>query len=104
MYLIRYILLKIESLLVEKNVSKWHLRKHLFRKLFLVQFRMLLKRGKGNEERVAGNGHVERDNEKWEQGRVLQLKSLIGQGFNLSFAPDFLFPVYCARSQLPFLV
>ena len=35
----------------------------------------------------------ERKNEKWEQGRVLQMKSLIGLGFNLSFALIFLFPV-----------
>ena len=66
---------------------------------YFLGFRMLLKRGTGR-----GNAHVEREKEKSEQGRVLQMNSLIGQGFNLNFAPIFLFPVPCARSQLYSLV
>ena len=66
---------------------------------YFFGFRMLLKRGTGR-----GNAYVERENEKSEQGRVLQMNSLIGQGFNLNFAPIFLFPVPSARSQLYSLV
>ena len=100
MYLIRYILLNIESLLVEKKMFPNDTNGNTTLKYFFGTISDATKTRKA--ERGTGSG--ERENEKWEQGRVLQLKSLIGQGFNLSFAPDFLFPVPCARSQLPFLV
>ena len=96
MYTYPCILLKIESLLVEKKkkyVHKWHQQKRQFKILFWF-----------SDATKTGNGHVERENEKWEQGRALQMKSLIGQGFNLSFVPIFLFPVPCNCSRLLSLV
>ena len=63
-----------------------------------------------NGDGGARNELGERENEKWEQTRKLEMKLLIGLGFRLGFVPPFLFIFYffilpfpraCARS--PFL-
>ena len=55
-------------------------------------------RGTGNGERGAGNGERGVENgkiKKWEQRRELEMKLLIGPGFNFKFdfVPIFHFPV-----------
>ena len=49
---------------------------------------MLLQRGTGS-----GNEHREQENVEWEQNRDLEMKLLIGLGFELGFVPIFHFPV-----------
>ena len=43
----------------------------------------------------------ERENEKWEQSKELEMKSLSGQGFELGFVPIFNFPVPRCLSPFP---
>ena len=49
--------------------------------------------GTKNEKQGLGNEHGERENEKWEQSIELEMKLLIGRGFELGFVPIFHFPV-----------
>ena len=60
---------------------------------------MLLQRGTGS-----GNEHREQENVEWEQNRDLEMKLLIGLGFELGFVPIFHFPVLVPRSPFPVLV
>ena len=46
-----------------------------------------------NGEWEAGKEHGERENEKWEQNRHLEMKLMTGLGFKLGFVPIFHFPV-----------
>ena len=57
---------------------------------------MLLQRGTGS-----GNEHREQENVEWEQNRHLEMKLLIGLGFELGFVPIFHFPVSRIGSLLP---
>ena len=65
----------------------------------------MLKNGDGGARNELG----ERENEKWEQARKLEMKLLIGLGFRLGFVPPFFFIFYffifafpraCPRSPL----
>ena len=57
---------------------------------------MLLQRGTGS-----GNEHREQENVEWEQNRDLEMKLLIGLGFELGFVSIFHFPVSPIGSLLP---
>lgn len=64
---------------------------------------MLLKRGIGR----AGNERMERENEKSEQNRELEMKLLIGQGFKVGFVFRFFifpFPLLVPHCPFPVLV
>ena len=50
-------------------------------------------------QRGLENGHGERENEKWKPSRELEMKLLIGLGFELGFVPIFHFSVpHCSNT------
>ena len=59
--------------------------------------------GTQNKQRGLGNEHGERENEKWEPSIELEMKLLIGLGFELGFFPFFifLFPILVTSSLGP---
>ena len=59
--------------------------------------------GPQNKQRGLGNEHGERENEKWEPSIELEMKLLIGLGFELGFFPFFifLFPILVTSSLRP---
>ena len=57
-----------------------------------------------NGDGGARNELGERENEKWEQTRKLEMKLLIGLGFRLGFVPPFFFFFFFSFSLFPVLV